>query len=222
MSSEIYDRLKKALDLPTDKALAERWGIPLRRLQTWKSRDTIRSKEILLFCKKEGLDLNSIFFGGSPNETGASKLSGNEGGTCGEAIICTAANCIRPPKGRLDIHDLTNEQIVDTLHINAEWTQYVLGLTPQKVALVRVIGNNMSPWVTDGDLVIIDTTSTTIVSDAPYALQYNNVIVVKRLIRQSDGTIIARSDSQYCEDEQFADDATLPKIIGRVIRRLVR
>lgn len=215
----IFARIKTALRLKTDKALAERLNVPLRRLQTWKSRNTLRFEEILLLCEEENIDLNLIFFGRNYNETHDQRLAAESRGA---AEKCKTANYIFPPKKRLDIHNLDSDQIVDTLLLNAEWTQYVLGLEPKNLALIRVIGNNMSPWVTDGDLVIIDTCSTTIVTDAPYALLYDSVIVIKRLIRLPDGAIVAKSDSQYCEDERFADETTSPKIVGRVMRRLVR
>jgi len=79
----------------------------------------------------------------------------------------------------------------------------------------------MAPWATDGDMVIIDTSLTTIVNDAPYILQYDGVLVAKRLVRRQDGMILAKSDSLYCEEEVFAPES-LPKIVGRIVRRLVR
>lgn len=221
-STEVFNRIKKNLGFRTDKELAERLEVPLRRLQTWKSRNTMRFHEILQFCEKEDIDLNTVFFDRISDKPGALSLEPFQNETRGSATVFEPTNCILPPKNRLDMYELNSDQIVDTIHISAEWAQHVLGLTAKKVALIRVVGNNMAPWVTDGDLVIIDTTNTAIVSDAPYALLYNSVIVVKRLLRQFDGTITARSDSQYCEDEQFADDTALPKILGRVIRRIVR
>lgn len=219
-AAQIFGRLKSVLALSTDKALAERMGVPLRRLQTWKHRNSIPIKEIITLCDEETLDINFVLLA----RTHQVKYSPTtQLDYRGVADVNEESNCIRPPKNHIEIHSVTCEQIVDTVHLNIEWAKYVLGLAPEKLAEIRVIGNNMAPWVTDGDIVLIDVTNTTIVSDAPYALLYDDtIIVIKRLLRQPDGSVIAKSDNQYCDDEYFPLDANLPKILGRVLRRLVR
>lgn len=219
LATHILNRIKQVLKIDTDKALAERMNIPLRRMQTWKHRNTVPYREIIDLCQQENLDLNRIFL----NKTyGLESQPTHLDEPRTYADICAVSNCIRPPICRIEQHQITSKQIVDTLHINAEWAQHALGLTRDNMALIRVIGNNMAPWVSDGDLVLIDLTNTVIVADAPYVLAYDSILVVKRLVRQNDGTVTVRNDSHYCDDETFPPDTKLPPIIGRVIRRFVR
>jgi phage repressor protein C with HTH and peptisase S24 domain len=100
--------------------------------------------------------------------------------------------------------------------------KHVLNLDAANLVLIRIVTNNMAPWATDGDLVIIDISQTAIVADSPYILQYGDVLVPKRLVCQNDGTIVAKSDSQYCDDEVYPSDIKPPRILGRIIRRVVR
>lgn len=223
---QIFNKIKQALGINSDKTLAELMQIPVRRMQTWKHRDSIPYREIIALCIQQHLDLNTIFTIEKDRAFTAADqtLSDRKTRETGLPTLCPHSKCIRPPIGTLAHHNISNSQIVDNLHINAEWAHYALGITPDKLAVIRVVGNNMAPWVADGDLVVIDPTNTAIVSDAPYALLYDNsVIIIKRLVRHNDGQIVAKSDSQYCEDEHFLPDSTPPpRIIGRVLRRLVR
>jgi len=220
--TEILDRLKKALDLTTDTSLASDMGIPLRRLQSWKYRGSVPCKELIDFCIKKGLDLNYILSDRpipllAPNGILLPLIPIDDT----EESCCPTTNCVRPPRGYIKNLNLTSNQIIDTIHFDKDWVKHVLNATPKDIAAIRIVGNNMTPWISDGDIVLIDLSLTTIVTDAPYILQYEDVLVAKRLVRQNDGMITAKSDSLYCEDEFFQAD-TLPRIVGRIIRRVVR
>lgn len=218
--TEILDRLKKALNLITDTSLASSMGIPLRRLQTWKYRGSAPCKELIDFCIQKDLDLNYILADRpmplTPSDTLLPVIPNDDTESC-----CPTTNCVRPPRGHINHLNLTSNQIIDTIHFDKDWVKHVLNATPKNIAAIRIVGNNMSPWTSDGDIVLIDLSLTTIVADAPYILQYEDILVAKRLVRQNDGTITAKSDSPYCEDEFFQAD-TLPRIVGRIIRRVVR
>ena len=221
-TATILSRIKLKLNITTDLELAQKMGVPARRLQTWKFRDSTPYDEIIDLCVKENIDLNQVL-AETPLDSGSDdciECNAHTEEIRGAAKLCVS-NYILPPKNRLDKYDLSSDQIVDALLINPHWARYVLGMSSEKLALIRVIGNNMSPWVSDGDLVIVDMMNTILVTDAPYVLRYDgSMLVIKRLVRHNDNTIVAKSDSQYCEDEIFTPD-TLPTVIGRVIRRIV-
>lgn len=209
----ILSRLKTTINIETDTKLASELGMPLRRLQTWKQRGTVPYKPIIDYCILHTLSIDFIL-------TGRPGPVHND--VAGSSIDGTAApHHITPPAGRIGGMDITGDQIVDTLSINPEWLKYSAHIDSKNFYIVRIIGNNMSPWATDGDLVLIDVSQDVIVTDTPYVLEYDGLLVVKRLVRQADGTILARSDSTYCEDEIYQPEM-LPKIIGRIVRRLVR
>jgi hypothetical protein len=202
---EIIDRLKTAIGVDNDKYLVSSMDITIRRLNTWRRRNAISYKEITSFCADRGIDLNQIF---APD---------NKIGTRTEC-----ERCILTPIDRLESFEISSSQIVRSLHFNPDWVKHVLNLDAANLVLIRIVTNNMALWATDGDLVIIDISQTAIVADSPYILQYGDVLVPKRLVCQNDGTIVAKSDSQYCDDEVYPSDVKPPRILGRIIRRVVR
>jgi SOS-response transcriptional repressor LexA len=197
--SEVFARLKSALDLPTDAALAELFKVPIRRLQTWRSRNTIPTCNIIALCQEKKLDLNYVW----GLKSSEHKLS--------------TTHTTPPSK----INNMVSDQIVNFIQMDNQWLRHSLNVAPERMALIQVKANNMIPWVVDGDLVIINKDNTTIINDAPYVIQVGDVLLVKRLVDKHDGTIIAKSDSQYCDDEVFTAEAP-PVIVGRIIRRITR
>ncbi|WP_203295725.1 helix-turn-helix domain-containing protein [Luteirhabdus pelagi] len=59
----IIDRLKKLLNLPSDKALCEVLDIKPNTLSTWKRRETLDFNKVIALCNKHELNLNYVFFG---------------------------------------------------------------------------------------------------------------------------------------------------------------
>lgn len=202
--SEIFTRIKTALKISSDAELAEKFNVPLRRLQTWKSRNTIPTELIISLSSQNGLDLNYVWCG---TETAKEEPQDT--------------TYTKPKKNSLPHDELKSDQLVDTIQMDNRWLRYSLNVEPENIVLVRVRGNNMSPWAVDGDLVIVNRAETTIINDAPYIINSNDVLMIKRLVDIHDGTIIAKSDSAYCSDEIFPED-NLPEIIGRIIRRITR
>lgn len=226
------EAVKDMLGLPSSSALAAKMGISPQRILTWKKRNTL-APEFVEFCINQNLDLNQIFDAAAPCPVPSGEADRTDPSLSlkipdhlreamdAGADLCLLAGCIRPPLKHIKSLKITSDQIVSCLHMHLNFLEHAIHVLPQHIALIRIIGNNMAPWVTDGDMVIIDTSLTTIVNDAPYILQYDGVLVAKRLVRRQDGMILAKSDSLYCEEEVFAPES-LPKIVGRIVRRLVR
>ncbi|MCT8340294.1 helix-turn-helix domain containing protein [Flavobacteriaceae bacterium TK19130] len=59
----IIDRLKKLLNLSSDKALCEVLDIKPNTLSTWKRRKTLDFNKVIALCNKHELNLNYVFFG---------------------------------------------------------------------------------------------------------------------------------------------------------------
>ena len=93
------------------------------------------------------------------------------------------------------------------------------GVDPQSASVVRVVGNSMTPVLSNGDAVGIDTSRTKIIDGDTYAIRDGDLLRVKILIERPDGGVIIRSFNQ----EEYPDE-TLSKaerhdritVIGRV------
>jgi len=113
-----------------------------------------------------------------------------------------------------------SEQIVDYLQFSGDWLRTSLGVAPDRLALISVIGDSMSPTYNDGDLILVDTANNRPKSDAVYVIQHEGFLWVKRLNFRFDGSIHIISDnSRYPEQTITGEALERLKIVGRVMWR---
>lgn len=111
-----------------------------------------------------------------------------------------------------------SEQIVDYLAFRADWVHNALGVSSKDLALISVKGDSMEPTLSNGDLILLDMHQGKIEDNAIYALQHNATLVVKRVQRKLDGSVVVKSDNPLYEAEALgADAAALLKVVGRVV-----
>ena len=110
-----------------------------------------------------------------------------------------------------------SEQIVDYLAFKSDWFHQVIGTPTDKMALISAVGDSMEPTIHDGDLLLIDTSATRLLSDAIYALAFRDVLQVKRLQLRRDGSVrIVSDNAKYDAELLSAGEAESLRIVGRV------
>ncbi|MDG4475402.1 XRE family transcriptional regulator [Thiovibrio frasassiensis] len=111
-----------------------------------------------------------------------------------------------------------SEQVVDYLSFRADWVRSTLGVSVRDLALISVIGDSMEPSLSEGDVVLLDMTTTSVLDGSIYALQLNGGLLVKRIQRMLDGSLVVKSDNARYDTETVSEDkADRLKIIGRVV-----
>lgn len=113
---------------------------------------------------------------------------------------------------------IESEQIVDYMAFKREWLQRVLGISHQDIVLVEVRGDSMAGTLDDGDLVLIDMRQNRLDVSAVFVIQVDDALLVKRVQRKLNGTVVIKSDNHAYEAETLEGDqlASL-KIMGRVV-----
>jgi phage repressor protein C with HTH and peptisase S24 domain len=111
------------------------------------------------------------------------------------------------------------EEVEDHLAFRTHWLRSK-GLQAPMLRAVYARGDSMAPRIQDGDILLVDTASRTIVDGAVYALRYDQHVRVKRLTWRFDGALIIRSDNP---DPAYRDEI-VPKeqldavnLLGRVV-----
>jgi len=111
-----------------------------------------------------------------------------------------------------------NEQIVNYIGFKEDWVENFLGITAQHLLLIRVKGDSMGPTLSEGDLVLIDTTSKMIETNSMYVIQFWGSLQIKRVQRKLDGTAVIKSDNNIYEPEIVPiDQVDNLNVIGRVV-----
>jgi phage repressor protein C with HTH and peptisase S24 domain len=111
-----------------------------------------------------------------------------------------------------------SEQIVDHLAFRADWVRHALGVQQSDLALISVKGDSMEPTLSNGDLILLDMHSGKVEDNAIYALQHNGTLLVKRIQRRLDGSVVVSSDNPRYESEAVGIDAVDSlRVVGRVV-----
>ena len=113
---------------------------------------------------------------------------------------------------------LHSEQIIDYVTFKTAWLKIGLGISPQGAVLISVKGDSMEPTLSNGDLVLIDTTTSKIEDNAIYVINYDDALLVKRIQRKYDRSVIIMSDNKSYGDEAVQGDLVNQlQVIGRVV-----
>lgn len=111
-----------------------------------------------------------------------------------------------------------SEQIVDYMAFKREWLQRVLGISHQDIVLVEVRGDSMAGTLDDGDLVLVDMRQNRLDTSAVFVIRVGDALLVKRVQRKLNGSVVIKSDNQAYEPETLeGDQLTNLKIMGRVV-----
>lgn len=112
----------------------------------------------------------------------------------------------------------SNEQIVDYLAFKADWVRSSLGIAQKDLALISVKGDSMTPTLSDGDLVLIDTSRKIVEDSGVYVIRLSDTLVVKRVQRHLDGSLTVASDNpKYQPEHVGARHDTSVLVVGRVV-----
>ncbi|MGE4323401.1 MAG: helix-turn-helix transcriptional regulator [Sphingobium sp.] len=117
-----------------------------------------------------------------------------------------------------------DERATGVMAFDAQWLRH-LGVKPQRVSIIRVDGESMTPTLGDGDDIMVDhADDATRLRDGVYVLRLDGVLMVKRVaMGPLRGRFSVVSDNPHYPDWTDIDPA-LVTILGRVVwtgRRLV-
>ncbi|MCC2602552.1 XRE family transcriptional regulator [Sphingopyxis yananensis] len=99
------------------------------------------------------------------------------------------------------------------------WLRDVTRTPPQHLAFARARGDSMKPTLADGDIVIIDTLQKSIrEQDAVWAVAVGQILMVKRIWANADGSSKIKSDNPNV-DAEFAADGEM-HVIGQVVGKI--
>lgn len=112
------------------------------------------------------------------------------------------------------------EEVVDRLSVNKRWLYENFTITsPGNLRLATGYGDSMSPTISDGDVILVDTGVTEIKMDAVFVLVREDELFIKRIQRMLDGTYLVISDNKAAYDPYplAAKDFKTIRVCGRAL-----
>lgn len=202
---------------------AAKVGVPKNTVGRWERGEQIPGHDDLCRILEVFTDINPLWFllddGPMRRELRYHEaplgLRAEEGALDDEYINIPRYEVAASAGGGAVVH---SEQVVDYLSFRAEWVRNTLGVSVRDLALISVIGDSMEPTLSEGDVVLLDMTTKSVLDGSIYALQLNGGLLVKRIQRKLDGSVVVKSDNpRYDQEEVSEDKADRLKIIGRVV-----
>lgn len=109
------------------------------------------------------------------------------------------------------------EQVVDYMAFREDFVLRVLRADPKNLVLLTSTGDSMMPTINSGDLLLIDRGVDRIVDDAIYVLVKGGELVVKRVQKFFNGTVVVKSDNPaYAPEELGPSEADQVAVAGRL------
>ncbi len=214
----VWERIRQVTGWKNYGQLAEFLGIKSQSVSGAKGRGYIALEWV--FKVAQGFNIFTDWLA-----TGEGPMKREEAGQAGEYttgkdlgadfVLVPRYNVGASAGGGAIIH---SEQVVDHLAFRSEWVRSALDVSVKDLALISVKGDSMEPTLSNGDMILVDTGTRKVEDNAIYVLRYNGALMVKRIQRKVDGTLIIKSDNLVYEPETVEGDAVDQlHVVGRVV-----
>lgn len=113
---------------------------------------------------------------------------------------------------------ISDESVVDHLAFKREWITQSLGCQPDKICVIQVRGDSMTPTINDADLLLLDLRLLSQKSEGVYVIQLQGSLLVKRLRFKMNGAVEVISDNpRYSTETLTNKEAEQLSVLGRVV-----
>lgn len=214
----VWERIRKVTGWKNYGQLADFLGIKSASVSGAKKRGFISLEWVFKVAQGFGVFTDWLATGEGPMRSGSDNQpmdSSRANDLAGEFLLVPRYEVSASAGGGAVIH---SEQLVDHLAFRSEWVRSALDVSVKNLALISVKGDSMEPTLSNGDMILIDTGTRRVEDNAIYVLRYEGSLMVKRIQRKIDGTLVIKSDNPVYEPEMVKgaaiDDLC---VVGRVV-----
>ena len=212
LSRSIAERLRAARESLglSQKELAERAGIPVPSLKAYEAGKSIPGGEAILSLSRVGISADWLLSGQSP--------------PAGGELVTIPLYPIQASAGGGSYGEEPPEQL-EGFVVHRPWFLKAFHVPPEKTHFVEIRGDSMEPTLSEGDLVLVDTSAA---AERPreegiYILNIDGVIVAKRIAYGPPPIFRILSDNPAyppVEVDAFRDNLQIVGRVRLVIRRM--
>ena len=219
----IADRLRSLVPDRQKSESARKCGIAQKTFSSYLDGTEPTASKLVQLANGLGVNLLWLATGDGekfPNASvGGEKLSEQSGGEPSNVIV--PDDTIEIP--RLDIRASAGAgafgaigEVIEFMPFPRAWLK-AKGLNPAAMRIVDVAGDSMEPTLSDGDIIMVDTSVKRIRKDALYVIVRDDEVFVKRGQRRLNGSVLITSDNERYPPEEFSEaDADRLRVAGRV------
>ncbi|MBF0283216.1 MAG: helix-turn-helix domain-containing protein [Magnetococcales bacterium] len=211
------ERLRRAIGHEPESSFGTRVGIPKATLsEILNGVNTPRTPTLYKIARHTDISLNWLLTGkGAERVSHVSRAEENEERYLSDFTLVPRYEVTAAAGPGFHVR---SERVVTRLAFKTSWVMGVMGLDPDRLALVGVEGDSMEPSLKDGDILLLDMRDQQVRNDAIYVLRREDALIAKRLQRGYDGSVIIKSDNPVYEREVVPEAmADCLQIIGRVV-----
>jgi phage repressor protein C with HTH and peptisase S24 domain len=111
-----------------------------------------------------------------------------------------------------------SEDVKGLLAFREDWVRSKLRRNPKYLAVLEAFGDSMTPTISDGDIMLVDTSEMTVRGPAIYVVLAGNQAIVKRVELKMDGSLVVKSDNPAYEPYTYKADQTEElRVLGKVV-----
>ena len=196
-----FQRVRQATEIDTQKELARILGIGAPAITLAKRRGVPKSWS---------LKVASIFqINPAWLETGEGPVSQSQQPRARFVPQVSARACAGA--GSFEVQD----NIVDHIPFDQTWIQRKGN--PERMVVLQVIGESMSPEIEDGDHILVDTSQTGLTSQAVYLVGLEDTIQVKRIQCSHGVVVLLSTNRRFVPVTLQGDELDTLRVIGRVL-----
>ena len=113
---------------------------------------------------------------------------------------------------------LRSSQIVDDLAFKVDFVHHRFDVDPEHLLLIEAAADATAGTIRKRDLLLVDTADPEIHDNALYVFDLNGELVIKRIRKKLDGTlVISRNGADAGIEEVAPSDVSSLQIVGRVV-----
>lgn len=114
--------------------------------------------------------------------------------------------------------DQPGEDIVTgTIAVSSDWVAQQLRIDPARLRFINGYGDSMAPTFNSGDVLLVDTGTTSVVVDGIYVLATDSRLFIKRVRERLDGRYEISSDNPLVKTVDELDGGHEVDVLGRVV-----
>jgi hypothetical protein len=174
-----------------DYQIGKMLGIKKSALSAGLKRNSIPWEEIVIFCLREKLNLNTLI---GDREPGLKRLDSKV-----ENIDKSKSDMVESSHGLRIPHAIEmdeSDKIRALLELGRTWVTAEFPDNQKDLTVYPMESDNMNPTIARNELLLIDNRFRNISGDGVYALRSNGVIIIRRIARRLDGGLDLFSDNR--------------------------